>query len=105
AGGGFQPHRYTRTRDLLGEFADAFALADRLILTEIYAAGERPIPGISGEALYEKVRAQGHPDVTFLPKLSEVVPYLRGNLKGGEMVMTLGAGDIWKVGKTLLEGL
>jgi UDP-N-acetylmuramate--alanine ligase len=101
----FQPHRYTRTRDLLGEFADAFALADRLILTEIYAAGERPIPGISGEALYEKVRAQGRPDVTFLPKLSEVVPYLRGTLKGGELVMTLGAGDVWKVGKTLLEGL
>jgi UDP-N-acetylmuramate--alanine ligase len=101
----FQPHRYTRTRDLLGEFAEAFALADQLILTEIYPAGERPLPGISGETLYEKLRARGHPAVSFFPNPSEIPPYLLGSLKGGEMVITLGAGDVWKIGVALLEGL
>ena len=101
----FQPHRYSRTRDLLEEFADAFTQADRVVLTEIYPAGERPLPGISGEKLFQKIREKGHPSVEFFQKASEIPPYLAGILRGGEMVITLGAGDIWKVGKSLLEEL
>src|SRR5207302_6462455 len=60
----FQPHRYTRTRDLLGDFATAFNQADVLLLTDIYAAGEEPIAGVSGEKLHEAVRVCGHRDAT-----------------------------------------
>ncbi len=103
----FQPHRYTRTRDLLDDLAAAFGDADHLILTEIYAAGELPIPGIDGESLYRAVAAGGHPDVIYLRDRSAIVAEIEKKVKGGsrkgKMVITLGAGDIWKVGKAFLE--
>ncbi|MBI3802319.1 MAG: UDP-N-acetylmuramate--L-alanine ligase [Nitrospirae bacterium] len=99
----FQPHRYTRTRDLLEDLTTAFADADQLILTEIYPAGEPPIPGIDGERLYQAVAAAGHPDVVFLRDRSEIVAEARKRATPGMMVVTLGAGDIWKIGKTFLE--
>ena len=68
----FQPHRYTRTRDLLEDFAKAFDQSDVLFLTEIYAAGEQPIPGVSGAKLAEIVRAAGHPSVTFVEQKDTV---------------------------------
>lgn len=101
----FQPHRYSRTRDLLEAFAASFALADHLVLTEIYPAGERPLPGVTGEALYQRILEEGHPDVVYLPRINEIPSHLQKVLKGGEMVLTLGAGDIWKVGIWLLEQL
>lgn len=101
----FQPHRYTRTRDLANDFSTVFARADRVWVTEIYPAGETPIPGITGKALAENIRASGHPSVAWVEKketlLNEVVP----QLQPGDMVLTLGAGDIWKVGVELLERL
>jgi UDP-N-acetylmuramate--alanine ligase len=98
----FQPHRYTRTRDLLGEFATAFNDADALVLTEIYAASEDPIPGISGARLYEAVRACGHRDVAFAER-AELARRLREKVHKGDLVITLGAGDITHAGEELLE--
>jgi UDP-N-acetylmuramate--alanine ligase len=98
----FQPHRYTRTRDLLEDFAKAFDQSDVLFLTDIYAAGERPIPGVSGAKLAEVVRAAGHPAVTFVEQKDMLVDQVLPHLKSGDLVITLGAGDIWKTGLELL---
>ncbi len=101
----FQPHRYSRTRDLLDDFLSAFDDADLLVLTEIYAAGEDPIDGVSGEALYEALRRRGHTDVRFVASRAEVAAVLQPLLRGGDMVVTLGAGDVHKVGDDLLQVL
>jgi UDP-N-acetylmuramate--alanine ligase len=101
----FQPHRYSRTRDLLAEFAHAFDQADELFLTEIYAAGETPLPDISGEKLADTVRAAGHTAVTWVDRKDQLADRVRPALKAGDLVLTLGAGDIWKVGIQLLERL
>ena len=98
----FQPHRYTRTRDLLGEFATAFNDADTLVLTEIYAAGEDAIAGISGARLHEAVKACGHRDASFVER-AELAKRLRERVQPGDLVITLGAGDITHAGDELLE--
>ena len=101
----FQPHRYTRTRDLLDKFAHVFDQADKVFITEIYAAGETPIPGISGRILADKVRASGHPCVTYVAENAHVVERVLPQLEPDDVIITLGAGDIWKVGVELLERL
>ncbi len=101
----FQPHRYSRTRDLLDEFRHAFDQADLLFITDIYAAGEPPIPGTSGERLAETIRAAGHPNVTWVERKQELPDRVLPTLKSGDFVITLGAGDIWKAGVSLLERL
>ncbi len=101
----FQPHRFTRTRDLFDEFLTAFEGADRLILTEIYAAGEDPIAGANGEALYQAIKRKGHLDVEFMPDKDAIAGQLASGLESGEVVLTLGAGDIYKVGEALVEAL
>src|SRR6266705_1596727 len=88
----FQPHRFTRTRDLFDEFLTAFEGADRLVLTEIYPAGEDPIPGMTGEALYQAIKRKGHLDVQFVPDKNDIVAQLVDDLKTGDMALTLGAG-------------
>ncbi|TMA25885.1 MAG: UDP-N-acetylmuramate--L-alanine ligase [Deltaproteobacteria bacterium] len=98
----FQPHRYTRTRDLLADFATAFNDADALLLTEIYAAGEDPIPGVSGGRLFEAVKACGHRDVAFAER-GELARRLRERLREGDLVIALGAGDITHACEELLE--
>ena len=98
----FQPHRYTRTRDLLDEFVTAFNDADVLLLSEIYAAGEEPIPGVSGEKLAEAIRAYGHKDVTFVGDRAQLARAARARVKPGDLVLTLGAGDVTAVGPELL---
>ncbi len=99
----FQPHRYTRTRALLEEFGSAFFLADRVIVTEIYAAGEIPIPGVDGTAVADALVRHGHPSVTFEPSLGEIPRLLRETVREGDLVLTLGAGDVWKVGEELVR--
>jgi len=99
----FQPHRYTRTRDLFDDFLISFEGTDRLILTEIYEAGEEAIPGISGEALYQAVKRRGHLDIEFIPDKTEIAKRLASKVKSGDIVLTLGAGDIYKVGEELIE--
>jgi UDP-N-acetylmuramate--alanine ligase len=101
----FQPHRFTRTRDLFDEFLTAFEGADRLVLTEIYPAGEDPISGMTGEALYQAIKRKGHLDVEFVPDKNQIVPQLAEKLNSGEIALTLGAGDIYKVGEALVEAL
>ena len=101
----FQPHRYSRTNDLIDEFATSFYDADLLVLTEIYAAGESPIEGVTAERLADTLREHGHKHVIYVPTLQEMVDAVLPLLREGDLVLTLGAGDIWKVGRQLLERL
>lgn len=99
----FQPHRYSRTQDLFHEFLSAFNDADMLILTDIYAAGEEKIPGISSEILYNNIKTYGHRDVVYIPDKKDIPDYLNKIAKPGDMVITLGAGDIWQVGEEIMQ--
>ena len=99
----FQPHRYTRTHDLMKEFATSFNDSDVLFVTSVYAAGEERIPGATGDALAEAIRAHGHRDVTFVEKRTDLPAALLPRLREGDLVLTLGAGDITQVGPDLLN--
>jgi UDP-N-acetylmuramate--alanine ligase len=101
----FQPHRFSRTRDLFDEFLTAFEGADRLVLTEIYAAGEDPIPGVTSEALYQAIKRRGHMEVELIADKKQIVEQVRKKLNPGDVVLTLGAGDIDKVAEALVEAL
>ena len=101
----FQPHRFSRTKDLAQEFAEAFDQADVLYVTDIYSAGETPLPGVTGESLAQQIQANGHPSVNWIGKKEELVKQVLPILASGDVVLTLGAGDIWKVGSELLESL
>jgi UDP-N-acetylmuramate--alanine ligase len=90
----FQPHRYTRTESLFEEFTRAFNKADVLIVTEIYPAGEAPIPGISGETLAAAIRAHGHHAVHYVADKKKIGAELRSLIEPGDLVIALGAGDI-----------
>jgi UDP-N-acetylmuramate--alanine ligase len=99
----FQPHRYTRTRALLQEFTRSFNNSDVLVVLPIYAASEAPIAGVSGEALSECIRAHGHRNVICLSSLAECVDHLEAHLASGDLLLTLGAGDVYRVGEMVLE--
>lgn len=99
----FQPHRYSRTRDLLEDFAHAFEQADLVYVLDIYAAGEEPIPGVTGQTLVEKIRESGHPAVHWVNGDPGLNNRLRDELREGDVLLTLGAGDVWKIGKEFLE--
>ncbi len=99
----FQPHRYTRVKALMDKFATSFYNADKLIVTEIYPAGEDKINGISGEVLYEKIKEFGHKDVKFMKNFDEIVEYLTEVVEENDIVITFGAGDVWKIGEKLLK--
>ncbi len=98
----FQPHRYSRTKDLLGEFFLSFADADKVILIDIYPAGEEPINGISSEVLFAGIKDVGK-DVEYIRSRDEILDYLKSELKEGDVLLTLGAGDVWKIGEKFLE--
>jgi UDP-N-acetylmuramate--alanine ligase len=93
----FQPHRYTRTQALQDDFHTAFYEADALILLDIYTASETPIPGVSSESLYAGIKAHGHRRVLYMPGHDDVLRWLRDDMGEGDVLMTLGAGDVWKV--------
>jgi UDP-N-acetylmuramate--alanine ligase len=99
----FQPHRYTRTRDLFKDFLTAFNQADLLLLTDIYAAGEDPLPGINAESLFLGIKEHGHKNIHYHPQKEEIVDHLLTLLEPEDVVITLGAGDIWQVGEQLLQ--
>ena len=101
----FQPHRYTRTQALFHEFLTAFNDADVLILTDIYPAGEDRIEGVDAKRLFEGIRDYGHKDVTYIPEKNEIVDHLLRTVKPGDLVVTLGAGDIWQVADELVKRL
>ncbi|WP_342745444.1 UDP-N-acetylmuramate--L-alanine ligase [Thermodesulforhabdus norvegica] len=102
----FQPHRYTRTRALADEFARVFRRCHVLFMCDIYPAGEKPIPGITGEFLAEKIKRESFGDgdriFRFRPSLEELLQEVVDSITSGDMVITLGAGNVWKVGEELL---
>ena len=101
----FQPHRYTRTRDLLDDFADVLSVADRLLVTEVYAAGEEPIAGADGRAICRAVRSRGAVEPVFVTRLERLPKLLAGVIQDGDVVLTLGAGDIGAAAQRLPEAL
>ena len=101
----FQPHRYTRTRDLLADFTTAFGDADSLQVLDIYAASEQPIPGISGEALAEKIRTASGGIVGYAGSLEDGVDRLVKDARAGDLILTLGAGNVSQASGMLLERL
>jgi UDP-N-acetylmuramate--alanine ligase len=101
----FQPHRYTRTQDLFERFLTAFYGADLVLVTDIYQAGEAPLPGVSAEKLVDGIRAHGHRGVHHVPDLAQVPAVLEGRVAAGDLVITLGAGNVWQAGQALLRRL
>jgi len=101
----FQPHRYTRTRDLMEDFAGAFGDADAVQVLDIYAASEQPIEGISGEVLAAAIREKGGGRVMYASSMAEAVERLVEDARPGEMILTLGAGSVSQAGPMLLEVL
>ncbi len=101
----FQPHRYTRTRDSFDGFVAAFDAADLLVVTDIYAAGDPPIDGVTGAALADAIAARDTVEVHHLAGLDDVLGWLPGRLAAGDLVLTLGAGDVSGLGPRLLEAL
>ena len=101
----FQPHRYTRTKELFEEFVTAFHDADVLILTDIYPAGETPIEGVTSEALGGRIRRHGQKDVTWISEREALYEHLERVLQPGDILLTLGAGSVWQVGEIMLKRL
>jgi UDP-N-acetylmuramate--alanine ligase len=101
----FQPHRYSRTQLLLSDFYRAFHQADVLIVTEIYPAGEEPIPGINGSLIVQGVKERGHREAYFVKRKEDICDLAMELMEEKDLVLTLGAGDIWRVGEELAERL
>jgi UDP-N-acetylmuramate--alanine ligase len=99
----FQPHRYTRTSYCFEEFARSFYQADLLILSSIYSAGEEPIEGISSEKLVESIKSYGHKNVRLIADPGEIASSIQSEIAAGDLVITMWAGNIWKVGEQLLQ--
>jgi len=101
----FQPHRYTRTHNLYQEFGDAFTDADVVILTDIYSAGEKPIPGVSAALIKDSIESKTKKEVIFIENKDNIVNFLTQILQPGDFILTIGAGDVWKVSKDLVNKL
>ena len=102
----FQPHRYTRTHALWRELGESLGTADVVVVTDVYGAGERPIPGVTGKLLVQALtEAVPGKRVIYLPRRSDVVPFLAGVIRDGDLVLTMGAGDITMVADAILEQL
>jgi len=101
----FQPHRYTRTQALLDRFVISFNDADILIVSPIFSAGEDPIEGITGERLAQGIKDHGHKEVVFCAPQEEILPALLDLVRAGDLIMTLGAGNIYREGDRLFEKL
>ena len=99
----FQPHRYTRTQHLWDEFCRAFHLADLLLLVDIYPAGEEALPGVSAEALAEAITRRGHRQVVYAGDVRAAAERLAREVREGDVVLTLGAGNVWTAGDELLR--
>ncbi|HWX42983.1 MAG TPA: UDP-N-acetylmuramate--L-alanine ligase [Blastocatellia bacterium] len=99
----FQPHRYSRTRDLMYDFARSFYGADVLLLTDIYPASEEPLEGVTSGALVREIERFGHRDVSYAGPLTNGAPQLKETVRPGDLVLTLGAGNVWQAGEELLR--
>jgi UDP-N-acetylmuramate--alanine ligase len=99
----FQPHRYSRTRALYREFGASFSSADAVLVTEVYGAGEMPQPGVNGKLIVDAIcETRGHPEVYYIPQQDAIPAVLQSVSRRGDLVLTLGAGDISKAGEDLL---
>lgn len=101
----FQPHRYTRTKALFDDFTRTFYQSELLLVLPIYSAGEKEIKGIDSIALYEGIKMYGHKEVIYVEGFKKAVSYLKEILKEGDVLITMGAGDVWKVGEQILSEL
>jgi UDP-N-acetylmuramate--alanine ligase len=101
----FQPHRYTRTQALFDEFTRSFYQSDMLIVLPIYSAGEQELAGVDSQELYRSIKEHGHKAVTYVEDQAAAVDYLLQVLVPGDVMITLGAGDVWQVGETVLTEL
>jgi UDP-N-acetylmuramate--alanine ligase len=101
----FQPHRYTRTYHLMDEFARSFHQADSLFVMDIYAASEKPIEGVSAQALVDRIRQFGHRGAEYVGTMDRGVDALLGVAQDGDLILTLGAGSVWQAGDKLLAKL
>jgi UDP-N-acetylmuramate--alanine ligase len=99
----FQPHRYTRTRDLMDDFARSFYGADLLFVSEIYAASEDPIEGITSQALVEAIKRFGHRHVEYVDRLADAPARIKAVAQPGDLFLTLGAGNVWQAGEELMR--
>jgi len=101
----FQPHRYTRTRDLIDDFGKALSDADALVVTEVYAAGEAPLVGADGRAICRAVRSRGQLEPLFVEKVEELAQALKDIIQGGDVILAMGAGSISAVAHQLPQAL
>lgn len=101
----FQPHRYTRTLYLHSQLGQALKDADVVIINEIYSAGEKPLPGVTAELIVRSLTERGHPAVHYLPTAAETLGFLQKNCRPGDLILTLGAGDVYRVGEELVRYL
>ena len=101
----FQPHRYTRTKALFDDFTRAFYQSDILVVLPIYAAGEKKIEGVESDLMCDEIRAHGHSKVICKKSIKGAVSHLKNVLKPGDILLTLGAGDVWKVGEEILKSV
>ncbi len=99
----FQPHLYSRTRDFYEDFGKSFLLSDVLVVTDVYPAREEPIQGVNGELIVNAAKQFGHKDVHYIPDKKNVPAFLKSIVKSGDIVITMGAGDIWKYGEEFLK--
>ncbi|MDO4539517.1 MAG: UDP-N-acetylmuramate--L-alanine ligase [Syntrophomonadaceae bacterium] len=101
----FQPHRYTRTERFFREFGSCFGEADRVILTDVYSAGEAPIAGVSGELIFKETRRLLGERVSYIPDKNALASFILGEVRTGDMVLCMGAGDIWKTASEVAAAL
>jgi UDP-N-acetylmuramate--alanine ligase len=99
----FQPHRYTRTQHLFTEFVTVLREADVVCIVDIYPAGETPLPGVTAAALAAAVQAAGHPAVQAVGALDAALPAVAAQLRPGDVLLTVGAGNVWQLGERFLQ--
>jgi UDP-N-acetylmuramate--alanine ligase len=98
----FQPHRYSRTQLLAEQFAESFSQADQVIITDVYSAGEKPIAGVDSQLIY-KLALQAGANMIYIQTQEEIERFLRREVKDNDLIITMGAGDIWKLGVKLVD--
>ncbi len=101
----FQPHRYTRTKALFDDFTRAFYQSDHLLILPVYSAGEKKIEGVDSVSLCEGIASHGHKEVSYIEGHESAVKYLNRLLRKNDILLTQGAGDVWKIGMAVLDGL
>ena len=101
----FQPHRYTRTQFLMDDFARCFQAADQVYVLAIYPASEKPIPGVTAQRLVERMAELGFPRARYAPSEQAVIQAILAELRSGDLILTVGAGNVWRIGEALAEAI